>query len=315
MDIYPKYVSPLGYQIGDDLIDSYGVNHNKFKLRDEIEYQHARIERENKMMENYKARGIDKDYPQYTTNFWNTQPGNNYGFGDFDIKKNIENMNHNKNQGMQYAQNVLPNVLSDVMQNPHYISDNDLYKRMWNNIKRFEAIKTYPYLDTKGNIIIGGGSNINSYNDFMKVNFLQHNITADNLQKNIFFNKLHNMGQQKDVNGDYLYAHTPAEHFEPITNLRIAEDDAYHMAQNHMKNDLAHVRREFSDFDYFPNSLKEVLLDIQYNTGRLNKQNWPKLYNAINNRDVNGIADNVHRKDVGWDRNDWAERMVRSIRF
>lgn len=33
-------------------------------------------------------------------------------------------MNHNKNQGMQYAQNVLPNVLSDVMQNPHYISDN-----------------------------------------------------------------------------------------------------------------------------------------------------------------------------------------------
>lgn len=30
------------------------------------------------------------------------------------------------------------------------------------------------------------------------------------------------------------------------------------------------------------------------------QQNWPKLYNAINNRDVNGIADNVHRKDEGW---------------
>lgn len=29
------------------------------------------------------------------------------------------------------------------------------------------------------------------------------------------------------------------------------------------------------------------------------QQNWPKLYNAINNRDVNGIADNVHRKDEG----------------
>lgn len=45
------------------------------------------------------------------------------------------------------------------------------------------------------------------------------------------------------------------------------------------------------------------------------QQNWPKLYNAINNRDVNGIADNVHRKDVGLERNDWAERMARSIRF
>ena len=58
-----------------------------------------------------------------------------------------------------------------------------------------------------------------------------------------------------------------------------------------------------------------MLLDIQYNTGKLNKQNWPNLYEAINNRDVNGIINNVHRKDVGWERNDWAERMARSIRF
>lgn len=57
------------------------------------------------------------------------------------------------------------------------------------------------------------------------------------------------------------------------------------------------------------------ILQLQYNTGGLNKQNRPKLYNAINNRDVNGIADNVHRKDVSWKRNDWAEKMARSIRF
>ena len=57
------------------------------------------------------------------------------------------------------------------------------------------------------------------------------------------------------------------------------------------------------------------ILQLQYNTGGLNKQNWPKLYNAINNGDVKGIADNVHRKDVGLERNDWAEQMARSIRF
>ena len=39
------------------------------------------------------------------------------------------------------------------------------------------------------------------------------------------------------------------------------------------------------------------------------------LYQAINNHDVKGIANNVHRKDVGWKRNDWAERRARSIRF
>lgn len=57
------------------------------------------------------------------------------------------------------------------------------------------------------------------------------------------------------------------------------------------------------------------ILQLQYNTGGLNKQNWPKLYNAINTRDVSGIANNVYRKDVSWKRNDLAEQMARSIRF
>lgn len=32
----------------------------------------------------------------------------------------------------------------------------------------------------------------------------------------------------------------------------------------------------------------------------IEQQHWPKLYNAINSRDVSGIADNVHRKDDEW---------------
>jgi GH24 family phage-related lysozyme (muramidase) len=59
--------------------------------------------------------------------------------------------------------------------------------------------------------------------------------------------------------------------------------------------------------------LKEVLMDLQYNTGSLNRRNWPKLYRAIDDQDIEAIAQNVHRKDVGADRNDWAEKMIRSI--
>ena len=39
MDMYPKYISPFGYQTGNNRIDSYGVNHSGFTTRDEIEYQ------------------------------------------------------------------------------------------------------------------------------------------------------------------------------------------------------------------------------------------------------------------------------------
>ena len=116
--------------------------------------------------------------------------------------------------------------------------------------------------------------------------------------------------------GNYLYANNKANFFKDKTNLQLSEQDAYNMAQNHMKNDLAHVRNQFSDFDTFPIQLKEVLLDIQYNVkGGLNQQNWPKLYEAIANRDINGIANNVHRKDVQQSRNDWAKIMIGSIRF
>ena len=34
MDIWPKYKSPLGYLAGDSKIDTYGVDHSKFSLRD-----------------------------------------------------------------------------------------------------------------------------------------------------------------------------------------------------------------------------------------------------------------------------------------
>ena len=81
------------------------------------------------------------------------------------------------------------------------------------------------------------------------------------------------------------------------------------MAQDHMTNDLKHLRRKFADFDNFPLPLKEVLLDIQYNVRNgVNAKDWPNLYQAIRNKNVlgeNGIVDNVNRKDVGQDRNDW----------
>ena len=95
MDFYSKYKSPLGYQTGENQIDSYGVDHSGFTLRDEIAYQMARQQRENQIIKNYNNQGITQDYPQYGTNFWGSSPENNYGFGTSKIHDNIENMNNN----------------------------------------------------------------------------------------------------------------------------------------------------------------------------------------------------------------------------
>ena len=98
MDMYPQYKSPLGYSTGDNKIDAYGVDHSGFSTRDELEYQFARQNKENQLIQNYNNQGITKNYPQYGTNFWGNSD-NNYGFGSSKIHNNIENMQNQSNLG------------------------------------------------------------------------------------------------------------------------------------------------------------------------------------------------------------------------
>ena len=89
MDLYSKYKSPLGYSLNNN-IDSYGVDHSNFTIRDELSYQMARQNRENQIIKNYNNHGITKNYPQLSTNFWGRTPDNNYGFGNSQISANAE---------------------------------------------------------------------------------------------------------------------------------------------------------------------------------------------------------------------------------
>ena len=199
--------------------------------------------------------------------------------------------------------------------NVNHISEDDLYSRIWNNIKQYEKVLPYSYLDTKGNITIGGGANVNNWNDYKQLNAYVSNLPATEAQKWNDYQQLRQMSNEQDAYGNYIHRNKIAKFFEPYTSIRISDSEARRLAQNHMSNDLAHLRREFADFDSFPLPLKEVLSDIQYNIGNLNQRHWPNLYQAIQNRDVDGIVSNVNRKDVGQERNDWARNTARLIRF
>ena len=91
MSFYKQYTSPLGYESNSNRVDTYGVDHSGFTTRDELQYQTARINRENDLMKQYNNQGITSNYPQYTTNFWGSSADNNYGFGTSNIGSNIEN--------------------------------------------------------------------------------------------------------------------------------------------------------------------------------------------------------------------------------
>ena len=100
MDIWDEIKKLSGYQSGNGGVDSYGVDHSGFSTRDELEYQSARLARENQLAENFSKQGIaEENYPQFGTNFWGGTPENNYGFGTSNIKQNIENITNQLNNG------------------------------------------------------------------------------------------------------------------------------------------------------------------------------------------------------------------------
>ena len=114
-------MSQLGYQIGDDGIDTYGVNHNDFTINDELRYQTARIDRENQLINSYNNMGIKDNYPIYTTNFWGSTSDNNYGFGNMNIREAIDNhtgINQSPLPVLNLNQNPMqPNVPNSVENN------------------------------------------------------------------------------------------------------------------------------------------------------------------------------------------------------
>ena len=90
------------------------------------------------------------------------------------------------------------------------------------------------------------------------------------------------------------------------------------MLRDHLAQDTKYLQREFPDFASYPPELQNVLLDIKFNTGNVSQENWPKLRKAIAEKNLfgdEGILKNVHRKDVGKDRNDWAEQQIRNILY
>ena len=80
MEMYGKYQSPFGYQNGENGVDSYGVDHNGFSTKDELQYQTLRQKRENELKSDMARQGVaQSNYPQYGTSFWKNSTLSKYG--------------------------------------------------------------------------------------------------------------------------------------------------------------------------------------------------------------------------------------------
>ena len=94
MDMYPKYKSKFGYQINDQGIDSYGVDHSGFSIADEINYQTAREQREAKLQQLLQCE-LAKISPESRRNGIALGYAKEY-LMDYPKKRFLQHYNHNE---------------------------------------------------------------------------------------------------------------------------------------------------------------------------------------------------------------------------
>ena len=227
----------------------------------------------------------------------------------------------NNSASYKIAQNTKENVVNDANIPSGKFSDEELSERMLPVIKKMEEPLDYVYIDTTWNKTTGAGANIDDWNTFNKINWEVNGRSATEEEKravfNIFQNEINQGRQNKDSKGNIIKNNKQASSYINYSQFRLAKGEIDKLLRNHITEDIKYLQKEFPDFASYPPELQNVLLDIKFNTGNVSQENWPKLRKAIAEKNLfgkEGILKNVHRKDVGADRNNWTEQQIRNIK-
>lgn len=218
-------------------------------------------------------------------------------------------LRENKEEKQEMAKPKPLTEPSSLMPKQTKLSEQNLFTRAIEHLRKEENDKDFIYLDTKGKKTVGVGTNVDDRKKFMSINWQKDNRPATEQEKNEAFEIFENIIQRKEYGQRY-----GAKRYENKSSLRISKETSDKLLKEHLKDDLISLRKTFTEFDSFPEELQDVLLDIKYNVGNVSDEKWPKLHKGIKNRDLNSILKNVHRKDVPERRNIWAEDKIRAIK-
>lgn len=184
------------------------------------------------------------------------------------------------------------------------ISDEDLIKRNIPEIKKHEGVKDFPYKDTKGIVTVGGGLNVDNFDKYVALDWIHQKTgqraTPDEIKAD--YDSVKNM-----PSGNYK-----ADFYKKYTDLRLSDVEINKQITDHLKSDLTQIRRSIPNFDKLPAGVQDAIIDIQYNTGHIEK--FPKMIQAIQDKNIRLVAEESHRKDVSQNRNqDMLQKILQII--
>ena len=172
------------------------------------------------------------------------------------------------------------------------ISDDELIERNIAFLKLDEGNVSHAYKDTKGVLTTANGLNINDPEKYHSLDW-RHADGTKATSEEVELDRQNILGAPV---GNYS-----AEFYKNNTSLRLSDEEIHRQTVAHLKEDLAQIRANIPNFDDLPPELQRVIFDIQYNTGHIEK--FPLFQRAIQDKNVRGMIEESHRRDVSPNRN------------
>lgn len=163
----------------------------------------------------------------------------------------------------------------------------------------FEGDIPHIYLDTNGFISSGVGYNVDNKDTFMSIPWRNQNRPATQEEKEAAYNKFMELKNAKEYGEGY-----DAEHFKEYSPLTMEKDMRTSAMNKHVLNAAEFLDRRYPWFRNLSPERQAAIIDIQYNTGKFTKNEFPKLIEAAKRNDFAEMAKQSHRKGVQKDRND-----------
>ena len=213
----------------------------------------------------------------------------------------------------------MPNTASDVGNiSTGNFSDDELIEMMYPIIKEHENAKPFPYYDTRWNITVGVGNNINNKKDFYGTNWSADNMPAN---KQDIDSCLENLEKEKNrIQKERILAGlNPNEHnynadyFQKFCNINIDDDTMRQMSIDHMKGDLKSLRKLIQNFDELSLNKKMVLMDYMYNLGpnKFSEKEFPNFIKGARTNNLDLMLKHDHRLGIDEGRNIWTDKTLR----
>ena len=224
------------------------------------------------------------------------------------VRNSLEYQNQFNTQYNLKRKNILDSQSrQNLNQTFHQYKKNQaIYERVKPNLIKFEegpyAPVLHAYKDTENYITAGTGKNVDNPEIFKTIEWLDEN------GKKLTFDEA--LAERQRL--EQAVPGKTANFYKDKSRLRISLETRDQLLKEHVLNDLKELKSKFPDFDELPPSAQDVLIDLQFNLGgkRFNPQIWHKLFSALKKKDWKEASEQVKRKNINNERNEWARKRM-----